>query len=69
MTKKDDDIKQAVTNEINSRMLKLMRTVCVTATAGLLTVLYNIGRYLYERWDALKAAILLFIEITKRSGQ
>jgi len=69
VTKKDDEIREAVTNEINSRLIRLVRTVCVTATAALMTLLYNIGHYLYDRYDAVKGAIIVFIEMSKRSGQ
>lgn len=64
-----DDIEEAVTNEINRRLIRTIRTVCVTATLAVAGFLYNAGVYLYDKWYAFKASINLFIEMTKRGGQ
>lgn len=44
---------------------KWFRTICISATSVFLSGLYWLGGQIYDKFDAVKAAIITFINATK----
>lgn len=58
-----------IDHEVEKRISKWIRTICITATGSFLTFCGWLGGIVYDKWDAFSAAIKAFIAASKGAGQ
>lgn len=59
--RKDKEIEDG----IRKGLTKWAHTICMTATSAVITGMYTLGQFVYDKWHPLQAAIEAFIRANK----